>query len=376
MQSLSSELGESYEELSLLYKLSCSMTLDQPPARFLIEACRDLQQVVGLRWMALQLNDDPRFNALRGNLFTAGDSTADNQTLNRIGLRLLEHEPQILASLMFESAADIRIPALRQLATHGLIVPLMFEGQRLGILFGGDKIDRTPITSVDTKLVDSLANSLAIFLQNTILYEDMEAMFMGTLKALTSSIDAKDSYTLGHTERVAMLARHLAMAMDLDASVAERVYLSGLLHDVGKIGVPESVLTKPGALTAEEFEQIKMHPEIGARILRDIRPMQDLVDGVLYHHERWDGRGYPHKLAGENIPLFGRILCLADSFDAMSSNRTYRDALPHAQVLAQIDECRGTQFDPTLAQVFVTLNFQPYFQMAEKHKVQSQKQCA
>ncbi len=376
LQAISGELGESYEELSLLYKLSCSMTLNQPPAGFLLEACRELQQVVGLRWMTLQLTEDARFNALSGKTFTAGEPGVDNFALGRIGRRLLEIEPPILASVVMEDSAQIRLPALQQMVTNLLIVPIMFEGQRLGLLFGGDKLDRTQISSVDAKLVNSLANSLAIFLQNTILYEDMEAMFMGTLKALTSSIDAKDSYTLGHTERVAMLSRQLAEGMDMEPALAERVYLSGLLHDVGKIGVPEAVLTKPGALTAEEFEQIKMHPEIGARILRDIRPMQDLIPGVLYHHERWDGRGYPHRLAGDNIPLFGRIICLADSFDAMSSNRTYRDAMPHDQVLAQIQQCRGTQFDPQLADIFLSLDFAAYFEMADRHRTQLQKHCA
>ncbi len=376
LQSISSELADSYEELSLLYKLSCSMTLNQPSAGFLIEACHDLQQVIDVRWMALQLNEDARYNALSGAIFTAGECDADTAELNRIGKRMLELEPPLLSSVVMEDSSQIRLPALSRLVKNLLIVPLMFEGQRLGLLFGGDKLDDTQISSVDVKLVNSLANGLAIFLQNTILYEDMEAMFMGTLKALTSSIDAKDSYTLGHTERVAMLSRQLALALQLDPAVAERVYLSGLLHDVGKIGVPEAVLTKPGALTAEEFEQIKMHPEIGARILRDIRPMQDLIPGVLYHHERWDGKGYPHRLAGEDIPLFGRIICLADSFDAMSSNRTYRDAMPHDQVLAQIDQCRGTQFDPHLASVFLSLDFQEYFALTEKHRCQYHRQCA
>jgi len=376
LQALSSELADSYEELSLLYKLSCSMTFNQSPHGFIVGACRDLQEVVDLRWMTLRLSDNARFNTLCGAIFNVGHSKSDEATLHRIGQALLQRQPPIRQLMVLEGAASMGIAELNPLVTNLLIVPLVFEGQSLGVIFGGDKIDGTPISSEDAKLVTSLANSLAIFLQNTLLYEDMEGMFMGTLKALTNAIDAKDSYTHGHTERVAMLARQLAEAMNMDGPTAERVYLSGLLHDVGKIGVPEAVLTKPGALTDDEFELIKMHPEIGARILRDIRPMQDLIPGVLYHHERWDGRGYPHQLAGEEIPLFGRILCLADSFDAMSSNRTYRNAMPHDQVLAQIRQHRGSQFDPALSEIFLKLNFESFFSMAEKHKQQQYRQCA
>jgi len=191
---------------------------------------------------------------------------------------------------------------------------------------------------------------------------------MGTLHALTNSIDAKDSYTHGHSERVALMSRLLAQAAGLDPHVVERVYIAGLIHDVGKIGVPEAVLCKPGHLTQEEFDMIKLHPEIGSKILQDIRQMQDLVPGVLYHHERWDGRGYPHNLRGKEIPLFGRVIGLADAFDAMSSNRTYRQALDHKQVINEIKRCAGSQFDPELAQIFVNLDFTPFYELIQKHQ--------
>ena len=127
-----------------------------------------------------------------------------------------------------------------------------------------------------------------------------------------------------------------------------------------RIGVPEAVLCKPGKLTAEEFDAIKKHPEIGAQILNNIKQLQDIIPGVLYHHERWDGRGYPYGKKGEDIPLIGRIICVADSFDAMSSTRTYRAALNLETVLEEIRRCAGGQFDPALAKVFITLDFSSY----------------
>ena len=171
---------------------------------------------------------------------------------------------------------------------------------------------------------------------------------------------------MAYSQRVAELSRALAQRIGLPDEQCERVYLSGLLHDVGKIGVPETVLTKPGRLTEAEFDAIKKHPAIGAQILGNIKQLQDIIPGVLYHHERWDGRGYPHQVAGDKIPLMGRIICVADSFDAMSSTRTYRPALPLETVLAEIQRCAGQQFDPQLAKVFVTLDFSPYKQAVEE----------
>jgi putative nucleotidyltransferase with HDIG domain len=186
-------------------------------------------------------------------------------------------------------------------------------------------------------------------------------------------VDAKDAYTCGHSERVAMLSRLLAERAGLAEPAIERVYMGGLLHDVGKIGVPESVLQKTGRLTPEEFEQMKKHPEIGARILTDIKQIRDIIPGVLRHHERYDGRGYPGGLAGEDIPLMGRIICLADGFDAMTSNRTYRRALPLEVALMEIRRCSGTQFDPRLAQAFLEIDAGRLRDLLRNHQDQNNK---
>lgn len=376
LQSLSGELAESYEELSLLYKLSSSMTVNQPPETFLVEACHELQQVVALRWMGLLLVDEPRLEELAGETFTAGPVGCEGGELARIGRELMQRLDGTPHPLVVDDTATLGIDGLDRLARSLLIIPLCAERQPLGLLIGGDKLDGTHISSVDSKLCNSLANSLSIFLENRMLYDDMQAMFLGTLHALTSAIDAKDSYTHGHSERVALMSRRLAEAAGLDEPTCERVYIAGLVHDVGKIGVPERVLCKPGRLTDEEFALIKMHPEIGARILQDIRQMQDLIPGVLHHHERWDGRGYPHKLAAMDIPLFGRLIGLADAFDAMSSDRTYRRAMPPEEVLAEVRRCAGAQFDPELAKRFVELDFSEYAQLIEKHQGHQMRQSA
>jgi HD-GYP domain-containing protein (c-di-GMP phosphodiesterase class II) len=209
---------------------------------------------------------------------------------------------------------------------------------------------------------------MSIFIENNMLYEDMQDMFMGTLHSLIASIDAKDTYTCGHSERVAWLSRQLAEAAGLDNHTVERAYLAGLVHDVGKIGVPEAVLCKSDGLTSREFEMIRAHPEIGVRILKDIPQMNDLLPGVLYHHERYHGGGYPYGLRGTDIPLFGRVIALADSFDAMSSDRTYRCGMSLGRVLEEIARCAGTQFDPDLTETFLSLDFEAFYQMLTEHQ--------
>jgi HD-GYP domain-containing protein (c-di-GMP phosphodiesterase class II) len=226
---------------------------------------------------------------------------------------------------------------------------------------------------VDAKLLTSIANESAIYLENATLFADVHDLMMGLLHSLTSAVDAKDAYTCGHSERVALLSRHLAGAAGLSDQQVERIYMAALLHDVGKIGVPESVLQKTGRLTAEEFEQMKKHPQIGARILADVKQLEDIVPGVLHHHERYDGKGYPAGLSGREIPLMGRIICLADCFDAMTSNRTYRTAMPIEVALMEIRRCAGTQFDPALAEEFVKISPDQFRLLLADHQRQVRK---
>ncbi|MCJ7693218.1 MAG: HD-GYP domain-containing protein, partial [Sedimentisphaerales bacterium] len=181
--------------------------------------------------------------------------------------------------------------------------------------------------------------------------------FIGSLKALTNSIDAKDQYTRGHSQRVAFISKWIAEKVSEREPMApeqiHKIYLAGLLHDIGKMGVDESVLRKKGALTERELECMKTHPSIGAEILGEIKQMRDIVPGVLCHHERIDGTGYPNGLVDNQIPQVGKIVGLADSFDAMTSKRTYRGAMTVKEALAEIEKGSGTQFDENIARIFI-----------------------
>jgi HD-GYP domain-containing protein (c-di-GMP phosphodiesterase class II) len=220
-----------------------------------------------------------------------------------------------------------------------------------------NRIDKPDFDSTDMKLFGSVASGCAVFIENGRLFNDLKELFLGSLKALTDSIDAKDQYTRGHSERVAIISRWLAERVaeqePLDDEQIHRIYLAGLLHDIGKIGVDENVLRKNGKLTPEEREIIQRHPSIGAGILRGIKQMRDIVLGVLQHHERVDGKGYPDGLVGDEISFMAKILGLADSFDAMTSKRVYRDAMTVDCALEEIRKGLGTQFDEKIGRIFL-----------------------
>ncbi len=192
---------------------------------------------------------------------------------------------------------------------------------------------------------------MAIFEKNKVgLNGDLETI----VQMFVALMEAKDVYTVDHSQHVAKLAREIAGKMSLDEQETRRIYLAGLLHDIGKMAVSDRILQKPGKLTRNEYEEIKMHPEIGCRILETAGNLFDSVATMVrYHHERWDGSGYPAGLKGEQIPLGAAILAVADAYDAMVSNRPYRLVRVEAEVLAEIKGCSGSQFNPQVAKVFL-----------------------
>lgn len=183
----------------------------------------------------------------------------------------------------------------------------------------------------------------------------LEQAYMGTVEALRVAVDAKDTYTKGHSDRVAYYSKLLAKEAGLEEKDQERIYLGGLFHDIGKIGVPDNILQKPGKLSDDEYSEIKNHPLIGTQIINAASIFQDIIPIVKHHHERYDGRGYPSKLAGKDIPLYARITAIADSFDAMTSDRQYRPRMNLQEALDDILKNCDIQFDGELAKLFVTL---------------------
>jgi len=370
INSLSGQLSNTYEELSLIYQISSGMKVNRRADDFFKQACLDVMEVMSVRGMGVALRGDQN-QGLEPVLY--GALSLPPGKVHRLADELMTVLTERKSPLLIHDLSkDKKFHWMGEYAQQLLGVPLMRQEQVLGCLFGIDK-QAGEFDSVDSKLLNSIANESAIYLENAMLFEDVHSLMMGLLHSLTSAVDAKDAYTCGHSERVALLSRLLAKEAGYPDALVERVYMAGLLHDVGKIGVPEAVLQKAGRLDPEEFEQIKKHPEIGGRILRDIKQVEDIIPGVLYHHERYDGKGYPSGRAGEDIPLFGRIICLADCFDAMTSSRTYRKALPLEVALTEIRRCAGTQFDPTLTDVFLKIGEQRLRDLLKDHHEQSKK---
>lgn len=176
-----------------------------------------------------------------------------------------------------------------------------------------------------------------------------------SMRTIAKTIDAKDEYTSGHSYRVAVISRLLAQKAGLNRSEQENIFYMGLLHDIGKIGIPDNILNKKARLTEEEYAEVKRHPSVGGDILKDITAIPDIEYGARYHHERWDGTGYGEGKKGEEIPLVARIICIADAYDAMSTERCYRDKFEPERIISELTTCAGTQFDPNLVPHMIEL---------------------
>ena len=209
-----------------------------------------------------------------------------------------------------------------------------------------------PFRRLDVAVLMPFASLLGLHMRGAQRFVYINDVLVGLTRSLTAAIDAKDEYTYGHSERVARAAVELGRELGLREAEQNDIYLAGLLHDIGKIGIRDDVLTKRGPLTDEELKHIQQHPVIGHRILTDLQAMSHLLPGVLYHHERYDGLGYPEGLKGDSIPLLARILAVADTFDAMNTSRPYRVALPLERIDQVLREGAGVQWDPLVIDAY------------------------
>jgi len=371
IEMVGTELAQTYEELVLLHKLSTNMKVTESDANFLQMACDCLTEIVFVEGIAMLL--ERSIDDKQQLVVTAGSGLIDidEQTASILHSRLIEEinsgkeallDSEVDSAFKYDWPSNIKniiaVPLYSKEKAESHFAGRTQNGNYvMGLMIAINRIGKQDFDSTDVKLFNSVASGCAVFIENGRLFKDLKELFIGSLKALTSSIDAKDKYTHGHSERVAFISRWIAERLSEQAQLDEEqihiIYLAGLLHDIGKIGIEEAVLCKNGKLTEQEFNRIKQHPSIGAGILHEIKQMRDIVPGVLCHHERVDGKGYPGGLVGEQIPLTGKIVGLADSFDAMTSKRTYRDAMSVEQALEEIEKGLDTQFDRKVGRVFL-----------------------
>lgn len=236
-----------------------------------------------------------------------------------------------------------------------LSVPLRTPRRIVGIIIVSNKRSKAQFTIRHEELLVALANQAAIAVLNARLYKDLEELFISTIRALVAAIDAKDPYTHGHSERVTEYSLSIARELRLPQAFLRNLKLTALLHDVGKIGIRDRVLLKRGLLNKDQLAQIRKHPTIGVKIAGSILNSEKIIPGVRDHHEHYNGKGYPYGLKGGDISLEGRIIAVADAYDAMRSDRPYRKALSESEVLSEIKRHLGTQFDPRVAKAFLAV---------------------
>jgi HD-GYP domain-containing protein (c-di-GMP phosphodiesterase class II) len=354
---VSTHLANCYEEISLLHSITQNFRIsitDEELGRQVLDwlasciACEGLCMV----FLPVAKKDEVTYKARTETLvLKQGSLPFDHQ---EVLLDMLERfeitfgtRPVVINRNDTES--EVELPAgVRQM----MLSPLVEDVRVFGYLVAFNHQDNLEFGTVEANLLASVGAMLGIHSANRDLYREQSEQLACVVRVLTSAIDAKDQYTCGHSDRVARVATRIAQELGCEKEFLHTIYMAGLLHDVGKIGIDDSVLNKTGPLTPEEFEHIKQHPALGYKILADIKQLAPVLPAVLHHHEQWDGAGYPCNLAGEQIPYIARIVAVADAYDAMTSNRSYRPGMPDEKVHTIFTKGAGRQWDPAVVEAY------------------------
>ncbi|UCC13057.1 MAG: GAF domain-containing protein [candidate division WOR-3 bacterium] len=263
-------------------------------------------------------------------------------------------EPLLVADVTKDPRWFKGVDKKTKFVTRSIIaVPLIAKGKIIGVAEVLNKRGNRKFNKVDMELFASLGHQIAIAVENASLYKEIDEMFLASIRAIVEAVDAKDPYTRGHSGRVVDYSLVVGEAMKLGKDEMRRLEVSAILHDVGKIGIPDRILGKRGKLTVEEENQMQRHPALGSSIIEPIDKLKNLVPNIMHHHERFDGKGYPDGLRGEEIPFFARIIGIADSFDAITTDRPYRRRKTRRTAFNELKKHSGTQFDPKLVTIFV-----------------------
>lgn len=347
------QLGQAYEEVMLIQDLSQYLRPDIAP-QTLAEAVLERVRLISdteLSAFLLRHGSEPG-DQLHGEWGLDG-SEIESLIREILG----DHPPKIIVRNHIDtSPLRLGYPNVRSLAA----VPLFIGDQVPSWLVLANPQVGKELGTEEANLLKSIGGILSSHTQVVELFRDHEEMVLVFIRSLVSTLDAKDSYTRGHSERVALVAQRIAQELQLPDSEIEAIYQSGLLHDIGKIGIDDAILQKPGALSNLEFQKVATHPEVGYSILSELKNLSHLLPGVLHHHERYDGHGYPGKLAGTAIPRMARILAVADAFDAMGSDRPYRKGRDREDVELTLAKGSGTQWDPEVINAFFSARVEIY----------------
>jgi HD-GYP domain-containing protein (c-di-GMP phosphodiesterase class II) len=355
IESLAQEVAHSYEELSLLYDISAELTAvsDAPTVcRHVLEkATSVIQAKRGAIFLTAEGDSHLEPIAVKGFGVEAAADFAARSAEGLIGRVMATGEGELLEDQAVLPDEERLEPQDRSpLAPPLIVCSLKVRERVLGVIVIANKAYGKHFTSGDLKLLTAIASQAAVALLNTRVYEESRHILLSTIRSLVAAIDARDSHTIGHSERVTKLAVAIGSELGLPSDELEDLMFAAELHDIGKLTLPDSIFAKRDRLTAGEWEMVMRHPERGAEMIMHIRHMERILPGILHHHERYDGKGYPRGLSGIDIPINARIIAVADSFDAITSSRPYRHGATWTaqQVLEELEALAGSQYDPTV----------------------------
>ena len=340
---LAQALSLKFEELTLIHQFSERLKIGEDSAEICQSLLQELEPCVNASTIAIDLIEDVELQSPRSFLYTG--ERWDPDWLNEVASYAIQ---DVAGGELTPGAEPIAIqnhpsedsPAF----VRTVVIPIQRDGISLGRMIAVRPIQEDEFGTVEADLMKSTSMILAAHLVNQRQYVEIQQMFNGMIQSLASALDAKDSYTSGHSSRVAEIAAMIAEKLEYDLEGIKRIRMAGILHDIGKIGVDDAVLRKPGQLNQEELEQIKLHPVLGYDILKEIKLFRNILPAVRHHHESWDGSGYPDGLLGDGIPRDAQVLAVADAFDAMTSDRPYRSSIPVEQVIDILKSGRGKQW--------------------------------
>ncbi len=352
VERLAEALTVKFEELTLIHQLSERLTLGEDSQVICESLLAELAPCICAETLAIDLAADEE-SQIDAALYQAGE-TRPLAWLQMVAQQAIDAANRRSDESTAGRIAISNTPLQAGEQVRTVVVPIERQGAYLGRMIAVRSIEQSEFGTIEADLMRSTSMMLGAHLINQRQYREMQQMFEGTIQSLVSALDAKDAYTCGHSSRVADLAVELAERLNFDSDHIATIRMAGILHDIGKIGVEDSVLRKPGQLTDEEFEKIKQHPVLGYEILQGIRQFRKILPAVRHHHESWDGTGYPDGLCGESIPRDAQVLAVADAFDAMTSDRPYRTGMPLEKVITIFEKGRGSQWAADVVDVLLS----------------------
>ncbi|XKE94928.1 HD domain-containing protein [Metaplanococcus flavidus] len=359
VENLEMQVQELLKLLEAAKQLNSNLEIEEVFQNILLQMVTMVGAEAGTLWVLDQDGEEIKVVAAYGE---SADKIVNIRLKKDEGIAgkvIMSGEPVLIRNVQEHPDWSNRVDESSGFVTKSMItVPLKVKAKVLGSLQLLNKKHGDFFNEADVSLAVALASQSAMALYNSQMYDELQQMFLSMIRTLAKVLDARDPYTAGHSERVANYSVWIAGKLGMATDKKKELYKAALLHDVGKIGIPDDILRKPDRLTKEEYEAIKLHTVVGADILSNMEPkraMADVIQTARSHHERMDGSGYPDGLKGNEISLFARIVGVADTFDAMTTARSYSKGMPYRDATEELIRCKDTLFDSAIVDAFTTI---------------------